>query len=170
VKALAAVVMVAAGLVPDVAIHPGAVVAGGGTRAVGWTAAAEAAAAKSDGVLNVAYRDGFLTVYCANTALDQVFERVEATTGIRVVLENQSVRKCRPTAIRRRPLDWALERLLTDHGFSYVLVLAPNDDIVTVRVFDTGERIQRAPPSPVRRMPGRLWRWPGIRAKPGVRW
>jgi hypothetical protein len=158
--------MVTAGVVPGVAIHPGAVVAGGGTRAVGWTAAAEAAAAKSDGVLNVAYRDGFLTVYCSNTALDQVFERVEATTGIRIVPEKQSVRKCRRTAIRRRPLEWALERLLTDHGFSYVLVLAPNDDIVTVRIFDTGERIQRAPPSPVRRIPGSLRRWPWIRWRP----
>ena len=169
-KALAAVVMVAAGVVPGLAIHPGGVGAGGGTRAAGWTAAAEAAAATSDGVLNVAYRDGFLTVYCANTALDQVFERVEATTGIRVVPEKRSVRKCRRTAITRRPLEWALERLLTDHGFSYVLVLAPNNDIVTVRVYDTGERVQRAPPRPVRRIPGRLRRWPWIRANPGVRW
>jgi hypothetical protein len=166
VKALAAVVMVAAGVVPGLAIPPGAIVARGGTRALGWTTAAEAAAATSAGALNVAYRDGFLTVYCANTALDQVFERVEAATGIPVVLEKQSVRKCRRTAIRRRPLEWALERLLTDHGFSYVLVLAPNDDIVTVRIFDTGERIQRAPPSPVRRIPGRLRHWPWIRWRP----
>lgn len=165
-SALAAVVMVAAGVVPGLATHPGAGVDGGRTRASGWTAAAEAAAARSDEVLNVAYRDGFLTVYCANTALDQVFERVEAATGIPVVLENQSVRKCRRTAIRRRPLEWALERLLTDHGFSYVLVLAPNDDIVTVRIFDTGERVQRAPPRPVRRIPGSLRRWPWTRWGP----
>jgi hypothetical protein len=114
----------------------------------------------------VAYRDGFLTVYCSNTALDQVFARVEATTGIRVVLEKQSLRKCRRTAIRGRPLERALERLLTDHGFSYVLVLAQNNDIVTVRVFDTGERVQRPPPKPVRRIPGHLRRWPWTRWRP----
>lgn len=163
-KALAAVVIVAAGVVPGLAIHLGAVGAGGSARAFRWTTAlAEAAEAKSDEILNVTYRDGFLTVYCANTTLDEVFERVEATTGIHIVLEKESVRTCRRTTIKSQPLEWALERLLTDHGLSYVLVLAPNDDIVTVRIFDTGERVQRAPPSPARRIPGRLRRWPRFR-------
>jgi hypothetical protein len=126
----------------------------------------EPAATTSNGVLNVAYRDGFLTVDCVNTTLDQLFARVEATTGIPVVLKTASVRRCRRTAISRRPLEWALERLLTDHGLNYVLVLAPSSEIVTVRIFDPGERVERAPPRPVRQVPGHLRRWPGVRWRP----
>jgi hypothetical protein len=142
------------------AIHLGGVGAGGGARAFGWTAAAEGAEAKSDETLSVTFRSGLLTVYCANRSLDEVFKRVEASTGIRVVSQRGSVRTCRRTTIKSQPLEWALERLLTDHALGYVLVLAPNNDIVAVRIFDTGERVQRAPPSPARRIPARVRRWP----------
>jgi hypothetical protein len=161
-KALAFVVILAADFVPGLAIHIAAVGAGGGARSFRWTTAL-AEAATSNETLDVTYRDGRLTVYCANTALGEVFERVEATTGVEVVLEKQSVRTCRSTTIRSQPLERALDRFLTDHGLSYVFVLAPDDEIVTVRIFDTGERVQRAPPSPARRFPRRLWRWPWLR-------
>lgn len=111
------------------------------------------------------YEAGRLTVYCVNAALDEVFKRVEASTGIRVVLEKPSARTCRSTAIEGQPLEWALDRLLTDHGLSYVLVLEPEDAIVAVRIFDRGERVQRAPPSPARGVPGRLRRWPWPRPR-----
>jgi hypothetical protein len=159
VKALAASVIVAAVVVFGVATPIGAGGAQGVARGFGWTAAAaNVAAPKSDKSLSVTYRGGLLTVHCANTALDEVFQRVEATTGIPVLLERQSVRNCRLTTIERQPLERALDRFFTDHGLGYVLVLAPNHDILTVRVFDPGERVQRAPPSPVRRMPGQLRR------------
>jgi hypothetical protein len=164
VKARAPVVILAAGVVLGLLIHPGAADAAEGARAFRWTAALQqAAAGKSDETLRVTYRDGFLTVYCANTTLEEVFERVEATTGIQVVLEHQSPRTCRSTAIRSQPLEWALDRLLTDHGLSYVLVLAPNYDIVTVRTFDSGKRVQRAPPRPAPAVPRILRRWPRVR-------
>jgi hypothetical protein len=140
--------------------HLGAVGAGGGARILWGTAAAEGAEAEPDETLSVTFRGGLLTVYCANSSLDEVFRRVEASTGIRVVPAKRSARTCRRTTIENQPLEWALERLLTDHALGYVLVLAPNNDIVAVRIFDTGERVQRARPSPARRIPARVWRWP----------
>ena len=163
-KTLAAVLIVAAGVVPGLVLHIGAVGAGGRARALGSTTAlAEARDATSDALLDVTYRDGFLTVHCANTALDELFARVAAATGIRLVGQQQSVRMCRSTTIQDQPLAWALDRLLTDHGLSYALVLAPTDEIVTVHVFDSGQRVQPAPPRPVRRIPGHLRRWPVVR-------
>jgi hypothetical protein len=143
VKALAAAVILAAGVVP------------------GLPSPIEAAEPKSEETLSVTYAAGLLTVYCVNTALDEVFKRVEASTGIRVVLKKPSARTCRRTGIEGQPLEWALDRLLTDHGLSYVLVLEPDDDIVAVRIFDGGQRVQRAPPSPARsvRRPLRRWLW-----------
>jgi hypothetical protein len=161
---LVAVVILATGVVPGLTIHIEAVGAGGGPGAFRWTTPlADAAEPRSEEILTVTYRAGLLTVYCANTALDEVFKRVEASTGVRVVLEKPSARTCRSTAIEGQPLEWALDRLLTDHGLSYVLILEPEDDIVTVRIFDSGERVQRAPPRPARGVPRPLRRWPWSR-------
>jgi hypothetical protein len=158
------VVILATGVVSGLTIHIEAVGAGEGPGTFrSTTPLADAAEPRSEEILTVISRAGLLTVYCANTALDEVFKRVEASTGIRVVLEKPSARTCRSTAIEGQPLERALDRLLTEHGFSYVLILEPEGDIVAARIFDSGERVQRAPPHSARGVRGPLRRWPWFR-------
>jgi hypothetical protein len=140
-------------------MHDGPVAAGErGLAPRGAGLADGAAGGASDHALSVAYRDGRLTVWCTNAALDDLFARVEVATGIRVLRQRVAARTCRRTRIDDRPLDWALDRLLTDHGLSYVLVLDREEDIVTLRIFGGGETVRRAPPRPAR-TPGFLRRW-----------
>lgn len=114
---------------------------------------------ESDKALTVTYRDGRLTVRCTNAALTEVFDRLEATTGVDVVFHRSGDRACRNTRIEGQPFDWALDRFLVDHGLSYVLVLDRQQDIIAVRIFDDGKRVTPnvARPPVVVRPPLRYW-------------
>lgn len=70
----------------------------------------------------VDYKDGLLSVRCADTPLTQVLEQIKAATGMALIVEGSTGGTRLTAEIAAQPVSVALPRLLEGTGVDYLLV------------------------------------------------
>jgi hypothetical protein len=75
----------------------------------------------------VSYVSGLVTIRCNNAPLANIFERIEAESGIELSLEDEVKSKKLSANLESLPLSMAISRLLEGVGVNYIVMMDPYD-------------------------------------------
>lgn len=77
--------------------------------------------------LQVAHRNGLLSIECRDASLSTVFERIENETGIELTLEDEVKAKKLTANLVELPVAMAVARLLEGVGVNYIVMMDSSD-------------------------------------------
>lgn len=77
--------------------------------------------------VQVAHRNGLVTIQCKDAPLSSVFERIEDETGIELTLEDEVKSKRLSANLVDLPVAMAVARLLEGVGVNYIVMMDPSD-------------------------------------------
>jgi hypothetical protein len=103
----------------------------------------------------VVYKDGLLSIQCADAPLTAVLEKVKAATGMELIWEGSAGNTRLTAQIAAQPVSLALPRLLEGTGINYLL-LADRADPRRVATLYVGEATAAAPGTTAARTSPRL--------------
>jgi hypothetical protein len=116
-----------------------------------------AARAHAGGAPQVVYKDGLLSIQCADAPLAGVLDQVKAATGMELIYEGAPASMRLTAAIAAQPASLVLPRLLEGTGVNYLLVADRADPrrVATMYVGDAKSGTSPGSPAVAPRPPGR---------------